>query len=83
MMEVAQENLGKAQTKHKVWYDRNARVRELVEGSQVLVLLPTSSNRLRTEWQGPFKVIRKVSPVNYEIEMGNKRRRRNILHIIL
>lgn len=49
MMEVVQKNLGEAQRKQKVWYDRGARTREFSEGSEVLVLLPTSNNSLGAE----------------------------------
>ena len=51
--EIAQSNLAKSQTRQKVWYDRKARVREFEAGEKVLVLLPSASNKLQAEWQGP------------------------------
>ncbi len=57
---AARENLQQAQIKHKVWYDRKARARMFQPGDQVLLLLPTSENKLLAKWQGPFKVRRKL-----------------------
>ncbi len=69
MAELVQQNLGKAQVQQKAWYDRNARSRELQPGDDVLVLLPSSTKKLFAQWQGPYKVKRKVGKVNYEVEM--------------
>ena len=56
MTELVQENLGRAQKVQKTWYDRNARLREFEPGDSVLVLLPTSTSKLRAQWQGPYEV---------------------------
>ena len=48
---------------------------------EVLVLLPTTSNKLLAQWQGPYRVLRRVGEVNYEVYMPDKRKRRAILHI--
>ena len=37
-------------------------------GDKVLVLLPMQHNRLKLEWVGPYTVVRKVTPVDYEVE---------------
>ena len=50
-------------------------------GDQVLVLLPTSTNKLLSQWHGPYEVIRVIGKVNYEIEMPEQRRKRVIFHI--
>ena len=67
-MEIAQTNLARAQKRQKKWYDQKARVREFHEGDEVLILLPSSTNKLKAEWQGLFRVQRKVGAVNYEIK---------------
>ena len=72
-MEIVQTSLARAQERQKKWYDRNARVREFSEGDEVLILLPTSFNKLKAEWKGPYKVKRNVGTVNYEIETVGKR----------
>ena len=50
MSDVVRENLGEAQRRQKVWYDRNARPREFKPGDLVLVLLPTSAGSLTAQW---------------------------------
>ncbi len=80
MSELVQENLKKAQRQQKVWYDRNAREREFQGREQVLVLLPTSANKLLAQWQGPYPIVRKVGKVDYLVDMHDRRKRRQILH---
>ena len=78
---MVQENLSRAQKQQKVWYDRNAQSREFQLGDQVLVLLPTSTNKLIAQWQGLYVVVRRLGKVNYEVEMKDKRKKRKIMHI--
>ena len=56
MTDLVQENLTHSQERQKRWYDRIARVREFSEAEQVLVLLPTSSNKLLAQWEGPYQI---------------------------
>ena len=74
MSELVQENMAGAQREQKRWYDRNARQRQFESGDQVLVLLPTSSNKLLAQWQGPYPVLRRVGGVNYQVDMYDKRK---------
>uniref|UniRef100_A0A3P9K2N1 Integrase catalytic domain-containing protein n=1 Tax=Oryzias latipes TaxID=8090 RepID=A0A3P9K2N1_ORYLA len=62
----AQVNLERAQQDQKYWYDKRARQREFKPGEMVLILLPTSSNKLLAKWQGPYEVLRRTGPVTYE-----------------
>lgn len=59
------------QEQSKKYRSGNAKFRRLVPGAQVLVLLPTSKNKLLAKWQGPFEVVGPVagSSVNYNINM--------------
>ena len=41
-------------------------------GDQVLVLLPTSSNKLLAQW--PYQVLKKVGKVNYLVDMYDHRK---------
>ena len=66
--------------KQKVWYDGYARMRELKSNDQVLVLLPTTHNKLLAKWQGPYNVICKMGKVTYEVDMPGSRRRRKVYH---
>ena len=52
----AQENLGQAQAKQKHYYDKGARSTTFEVGEQVLVLLPTSTQKLLAQWQGPYVI---------------------------
>ena len=78
MTEIVSANLKEAQQRQKTWYDQTARERELEPGEEVLVLLPTSSNKLLAQWQGPYCVIRKMGKVNYEIDMPNKHSKKSM-----
>lgn len=44
--EQVRENLQEAQQAQKRWYDQHARLRQFQPGQKVLLLLPTSSNKL-------------------------------------
>ena len=79
--DLVQENMRKAQAKQKAWYDQRARELQLQEGEQVLVMLPTRTEKLLAKWKGPFKVLKKVGKVNYEVEMPNTRKKRKLFHV--
>ena len=81
MSKLVQENMAGAQREQKRWYDRNARQRQFESGDQVLVLLPTSSNKLLAQWQGPYPVLRRVGGVNYQVDMYDKRKQCRIFHV--
>ena len=44
----------------------------------MLVLLPTESNKVKAQWQGPYHVVRKVGLVDYEVDMLDWLRRKRI-----
>ena len=73
---MVQQNLGQSQAEQKVWYDRSARSREFQSGEEVLVLLPTSASKLLARWQGPYKIVKKVGWVKYEVDMSDKKKRK-------
>ena len=81
LRDVVRTNLEEAQRAQKKWYDRNARSREFSPGDQVLVLLPTSTNKLLAEWQGPYPITRRISEVNYEVRMADRRKQKRIFHV--
>ena len=81
MSALARENLQKAQKIQKRWYDQHARKRQFSSGENVLVLLPTSSNKLLAKWMGPYPVLREVSPVSYEVDMYDHAKRKKIFHV--
>ena len=46
-----------------------------------MVLLPTETSKLLAQWHGPYPVLRRLSAVNYEVDMYDKKKRRRIFHI--
>ena len=50
MTDLVHNNMAKAQAKQKAWFDKGARCRQFEVGDMVLVLLPSSSSKLQTQW---------------------------------
>ncbi|CAN7948382.1 unnamed protein product, partial [Ixodes hexagonus] len=69
------------QLKQKQWYDEKSRKREFQRGDKVLVLLPSSEKKLYAEWGGPFVVLEKLSPVDYLVDVGGKRKKEERYHV--
>ena len=67
--EKAQQNWKKAQTKQKQWYDQHAREKSYIPGDQVLLLLSDSTQKFKSQWQGPYRIKKRIGSVNYELEM--------------
>ncbi|XP_069191561.1 uncharacterized protein [Procambarus clarkii] len=53
---LAREELAKAKEYQKSRYDQKARERKFKVGDKVLLLLPTSRNKLLLQWKGPFTI---------------------------
>ncbi|XP_078246884.1 uncharacterized protein LOC144588290 [Pogona vitticeps] len=79
-MDLAVENLTTKKAKQKQWYDRKARERQFNPGDDVLRLKPIKGNKLQLKWDGPYRVVEKMSDLNYiiEDEEGSGRR---VVHI--
>lgn len=80
---LVHQNMEKAQQRQKHWYDKNAKARVFQPGQDVLLLLPTTENKLLARWHGPYKVLRKMGPVTYEIEMPERRKTKQTFHVNL
>lgn len=83
MTELVQEHMEKSQERQKAYYDRHTRERQFEKGDRVLVLLPMTQNRLKLKWTGPYRVSRKISDVDYEVETPGRRREKRVYHINL
>ena len=83
MMEIVNENMTRAQGNQKRIYDKSTRERELKVGDQVLALLPKEENKLKLEWVGPYKVLRALSPVDYEVATPGRKQPKRVYHINL
>ena len=73
-------NLKRAQAKQKQTYDKRVQVQPLEVGDEVLVLNPTRQRKLQLQWTGPYQIVRKVTPVDVEVEMPGRRQERKIYH---
>ena len=73
MSQVACSNLQSAQNTQKKWYNRTAREKSFQTGDQVLILLPTTANKLAAEWQGPYRIIKRVGEVDSVVYMHDRR----------
>ena len=71
-MKIAEENIDESHKKSKVYYDRKARDKKLKVGEEVLVLLPTTKNKLKVQWKGPFRIISQPHKYNYRVKMNSK-----------
>ena len=81
MADVIKKNMEQAQEKQKRWYDKSAAHCQFESGNHVLVLLPTDTNKLLAEWQGPYEVLKQVRRVNYQIDMHDRKKRKRIFHV--
>ena len=71
-LKLAQEELEKSKKRYKRHYDQKAKPRRLEVGDQVLILLPTDSNKLLMQWRGPYTVESRVGANDYRVKMGSK-----------
>ena len=70
--DLARQNLQKASSRYKKYFDRRSKVRNMKIGDKVLVLLPTDNNKLLLQWKGPYTIVKKVGHNDYQIEVGGK-----------
>ena len=64
---LAQDNVRKLDIKQKAFYDKRARPRKFNVGDKVLLLLPSESNKVLLQWNGPCEVLEVVNMMNYKI----------------
>ena len=81
LVERFKDTLMRMQRRFVQYHDRLGRNRSLEPGDQVLLLLLTSPRKLKAAWQGPFRFLRKLGPVDYEIELEGRRKKRRVVHL--
>ena len=81
MSELARQNLLSSQKAQKRWYDQTARERSFQPGDQVLILLPTTANKLTAEWQGPYRITKRVGEVDYKIHLHDRKKKNRVYHV--
>ena len=55
--------------KQNAFYDKRARSRKFDVGDKVLLLLPSESNKVLLQWNGPYEVLKVVNAMNYKINV--------------
>ncbi len=70
-----------AQAGQKAWYDKTAQQQEFQPNDKVSVLLPTSSNKLVAEWQGPYSTVQRSGKVDYIVNTHDRRRKNRVFHV--
>ena len=70
--DLAHDELRRSQVCQKHYFDSRAKDRTFKSGDQVLVLLPTSENKLLMHWKGPFEVLQRKDGPDYLIDMKGK-----------
>ena len=66
---LAQDNVRKLDIKQNAFYDKRARSRKFDVGDKVLLLLPSESNKVLLQWNGPYEVLEVVNTMNYKINV--------------
>ncbi|XP_068215827.1 uncharacterized protein [Palaemon carinicauda] len=78
---LGQNNLVLSQASMKRNYDKKSKTRSFEPGELVLVLSTDSDNLLEPRYKGPWKVLRKLSDVNYEVEAPGTKRKCRLFYI--
>lgn len=68
---IADKNYKTAQESYVKQYNKYSKHKEFNVGDLVLVLLPTSTNKLVAEWTGPGVIVEVISPFSYRISLNN------------
>ncbi|UYV72938.1 hypothetical protein LAZ67_10001233, partial [Cordylochernes scorpioides] len=87
---LAQLHLYRGQEKDRKYYDRKHRPVDYNVGDLVWLFIPVRkvglSEKLIKKYFGPYRITRKLSPVNYEIEAisdsPKRRKTRNTVHVL-
>ncbi|PIK53202.1 hypothetical protein BSL78_09912 [Apostichopus japonicus] len=69
---LAQNELAKSSSRYRKYYDARARDRKFNVDDQVLILLPTDSNKLTMQWKGPYHIVGKVGKYDYRVNKEGK-----------
>lgn len=88
IMRTAMERLQRAQATQKATADKHRRHLEFQEGDQVMLStrnlnlqLPVQCPKLQARRCGPFKVLQKLSPVSYKLQLPDNWRIHPVFHI--
>ena len=69
---IARDSLYDAQSVYKHHYDKSTRQRRLKKRDKVLLLLPTTHNKLMLQWKGPYEVVEVVNRMDYKVKVDDR-----------
>ena len=69
--EIAMKNSDDSSKRSKKYFDKKSKQRSFSEGDEVLVLLPTTANKLLMSWAGPYRIVQCFHP-DYKVLVGSK-----------
>ena len=78
---MAKRNLQESQSKMKVWYDRKIKSRCFEPEDRVLFLFPVVGKPLQAKYSGPYKVVKKISDINYLVRPPGRHTETLVCHI--
>jgi hypothetical protein len=81
MAELVKAKESKAKQNMKKQYDKQAKQREFALGTLVLARTPDLEGKLADLWEGPYEVLRRVSPVTYELAVPSYRSKTMVTHV--
>ena len=75
VQKIAADNTKTAQDTYVSYYNQHASQKTFNVGDEVLVLHPTSGNKLLTQWEGVGTVVAMISPNSYRVSLPSGARR--------
>ncbi|XP_063600361.1 uncharacterized protein LOC134776542 [Penaeus indicus] len=75
---MALTELKQAQEVAQHYYDQKTKDRNIVVGDDVLLLLPTNTNKLLFQWKGPFRVLGSPSKWNKVVDVNGTPRKYHV-----
>ncbi|RWS03246.1 retrovirus-related Pol polyprotein from transposon 297-like protein [Dinothrombium tinctorium] len=83
--DIAKQNLEAAQLRNKSYYDKKHRDVNFEVGEKVLVYFPIrrkgKSEKLFHKWLGPYRITQRHTPLVYEVETIDSRKKRETVHV--
>ena len=71
-LEVARKELEENTRRYRKYANIGKKSKSLKVGDKVLILLPTSANKLLMNWQGPYEVTQRLNDFDYRVKVKGK-----------
>ena len=67
--------------KQKFYHDQKAKERTFTLGDFVLVFRPGKTNKLHNQWQGPFPIVKIITKITYQADLGTRLKQYRAFHV--